>query len=280
MGQKVRSQLLPSSPHLWRLHQSRKGESAACPSSGLCCENTQSCERWGKTPHLHLLQRLLCLHIASIYLAEHHIALSWLLCMNVLVNKSHPSQSVIAIKGFVSLPLAPHFGSQKGQRYNGHKKDSYYNLEINLEHLGCSCNRKLLPSSFEQSWSLWYMKLFWLRVLLAQTKLSLQVKERNIFLTLATCGNHQSRPRICSWWRASRCCTSWCTAKQVSPHRVGLGTVGRLRYKFNPAHFSQDRQKEACSHWLQLLSLIYKAIIRGRWIHHPARQLFVRVSSG
>lgn len=38
----------PSSPHLWRLHRSRKGEPAVCPSSGLCCENTHSGELWDK----------------------------------------------------------------------------------------------------------------------------------------------------------------------------------------------------------------------------------------
>lgn len=35
-------------------------------------------------------------------------------------------------------------------------------------------------------------------------------------LTSATCGSHQSKPHICSWWHASLCCTSWCTAKQVN----------------------------------------------------------------
>lgn len=82
--------------------------------------------------------------------------------MNLLINKSRPSRCVIAIEGFVSLLLAPHFGSRKGQSDNNHKKGSYYNLEINLEHLGRSCNRKLLPSSSEQSKSLRYIILAWL----------------------------------------------------------------------------------------------------------------------
>ncbi len=37
-----------------------------------------------------------------------------------------------------------------------------------------------------------------------------------IVLTLAACGSPRSKPRICSWLRASRCCTSWCTVKRVS----------------------------------------------------------------
>lgn len=142
VGQEVISQRLHSSPHLWRLHRSQKGVMAACPSSGLCCGNTNSCEFWEKKALGWLLVRRL----------QHlHVALTWLLCMNLLVNKSHPSLHVIAIEGFVSLPLAPLFGSQKGQSDNDHKKGSYYNLEINLEHLGCSWNGKLLPSSSEQS---------------------------------------------------------------------------------------------------------------------------------
>lgn len=51
-----------------------------------------------------------------------------------------------------------------------------------------------------------------------------------IFLTLATCGSHQSKPHICSWLHASRCCTSWCTVKQGKRERAGLGAAHAFTY--------------------------------------------------
>lgn len=46
-----------------------------------------------------------------------------------------------------------------------------------------------------------------------------------IFFTSATGENPRSKPRICSWSHASRCCTSWCTVKHKSAQRAESGAA-------------------------------------------------------
>lgn len=55
--------------------------------------------------------------------------------------------------------------------------------------------------------------------------------EKYVVLTLATCESHQSKPRTCSWWHASRCCTSWCTAKQRA--RLGAAEIQQASHSSN-----------------------------------------------
>lgn len=70
---------------------------------------------------------------------------------------------------------------------------------------------------------------------------------------MATCGSRQSKPRICSWLRASPCCTSWCTAKQVNTGSGIRGSTHTLKYNKYAIPAEWPNQAHSSFLWLWLV---------------------------
>lgn len=144
--------------------------------------------------------------LLSLKHATHHCwsALSHLLVMYLLLGQlvcyciAVFSSCVLLLLLLTSISVSPLYG--------------YDHLNMNLDIRAEPVGWNLCVMLTHQSWNSHHSadSYFFVQIYMGQTVVFL------ICITLAIDGSHQSKSHICSWLRASQCCTSWCTAKQVN----------------------------------------------------------------